>query len=92
LDRRSDIYSLGCTFYDVVCGQVPFQGETVTQVLLAHQQAPVPDPRSVNSAIPRNLAAIIMKMMAKKPADRFESVGVVHRQLAAFDSDAGHHN
>jgi serine/threonine-protein kinase len=92
VDRRSDIYSLGCTLYHVVCGRVPFQGETVAQVLLAHQQAPVPDPHSVDSAIPRDLAQIIMKMMAKKPADRFESAGAVHKQLAAFVSNIGHRN
>jgi len=92
VDRRSDIYSLGCTFYHAVCGQVPFQGETIAQVLLAHQQSPVPDPCSVNSAVPSRLGKIIMKMMAKKPEDRFESVGAVHRQLAEFVSEFGHRN
>jgi len=92
VDRRADIYSLGCTFYHVVCGRVPFQGETLAQVLLAHQQASVPDPRSVNSAVPSRLGQIIMKMMAKKPTDRFESVSAVHRQLAELASDMGHRN
>jgi len=92
VDRRSDIYSLGCTFYHVVCGRVPFQGETLAQVILAHQQSPVPDPRSVDSGVPSRLAQIIMKMMAKKPADRFESVIAVHRQLAEFVSGLGHRN
>jgi serine/threonine-protein kinase len=92
VDRRSDIYSLGCTFYHVVCGRVPFQGETLAQIILAHQQAPVPDPRSVNSAVPSRLGQIIMKMMAKKPADRFESVSAVQRLLAEFASDMGHRN
>ena len=81
VDRRSDIYSLGCTFYHSVCGCVPFHGETLAQVLLAHQQKLVPDPRLARSEVPPGLAKIIMKMMAKNPADRFESVSEVHRQL-----------
>jgi serine/threonine protein kinase len=92
VDRRSDIYSLGCTFYHAICGLVPFQGGTLAQILLAHQQEPVPDPRSVNSEVPGDLAQIIMKMMAKNPANRFESAAAVHRELAVFASSIGHRN
>jgi eukaryotic-like serine/threonine-protein kinase len=71
-DARADIYSLGCTLYHMICGFVPFDGENAMQVMQKHlneQAAPIRDVRpDVSSA----LGAIIARMMAKDPEDRYE--------------------
>jgi len=72
-DHRADIYSLGCMFYEMVCGKVPYAGDTLGRIILAHAQAPIPDPRVQTPGISERLANMIVKMMAKRPADRFQS-------------------
>jgi serine/threonine-protein kinase len=81
VDHRSDIYSLGCMLYEMVCGKVPYGGDTLARVLLAHAQAPIPDPRAANPEVPERLAGAIMKMMAKRPDDRFPAVKAVLAEL-----------
>ena len=73
-DHRSDIYSLGCTWYHLITGLVPYEGESGFTVLTKHANDPVPDPRQANPNIPLPLAAVIRKMMAKKPADRYQNI------------------
>lgn len=81
-DQRSDIYSLGCMFYEMVTGRVPFEGDTLARIILAHAQAPIPDPRSIDPALPVAVSNITMKMMAKTPAERYQSVREVLDTLA----------
>jgi serine/threonine protein kinase/ABC-type branched-subunit amino acid transport system substrate-binding protein len=74
LDKRSDVYSLGATYYSLLTGKSPFHdSETVPQVMYAHCHGPLPDPRSLNPAIPPACAHIIAKAMAKAPNDRYPS-------------------
>ncbi len=68
---RSDIYSLGCTFYYLLTGTPPFQGGDVAEKLRAHATEPAPDARQVRKETPEVLARLIRKMMAKKPEKRF---------------------
>lgn len=73
VDIRSDIYSLGCTLYFLLTGHPPFSEGTLAQRLLAHQTK---RPRSVQEDrpdMPASLVAILEKMMAKKPEDRYQS-------------------
>lgn len=76
IDIRSDIYSLGATFYTLVAGKVPYAGNT-TQKLLNHQMRAVPILSEVDPTVPEALSRIVAKMMAKKAGDRFQTPGDV---------------
>jgi tRNA A-37 threonylcarbamoyl transferase component Bud32 len=81
-DIRSDIYSLGCTFYFLLAGQPPFPGGTATEKLLKHRfEEPVPV-EQVRRGVPVQVAAVVRKMMAKEPADRFQTPAEVAAILA----------
>lgn len=72
-DFRSDIYSLGCTLYFMLCGRPPYPGGTMLQKLLSHGNAPPPDVREQREEVSDELAAVIRKMLAKSPDDRYQS-------------------
>src|SRR5438309_7631683 len=72
-DVRSDIYSLGCTFYHVLTGQPPVPEGTAAKKLHHHQHVRPPDPRTLNPAIPVELAAVLGRMMAKDPSQRYQT-------------------
>ncbi|MCL4401218.1 MAG: serine/threonine protein kinase, partial [Acidobacteria bacterium] len=75
LDARSDIYSLGALFYHMICGKPPFEARSRFEVMVAHvNQAPAP-PSSVTRSIPGNLDAVILKALAKNPAERYQTAG-----------------
>lgn len=76
-DQRSDIYSLGCTAYFTLVGREVYQGDTILQKLLAHQSNEVPSLLEERSDAPRELDQIVQKMIAKKPSERFQSMGEV---------------
>jgi hypothetical protein len=71
-DVRSDIYSLGCTFYHLLTGQPPVPEGTAAKKLHHHQQVPPVDPRELNPAIPDELVTVLGKMMAKEARDRYQ--------------------
>ena len=66
-DVRSDLYSLGCTFYFMVTGRPPFPEGTVLQKLLAHQGDEPPDPRQFCVELPDDVYRILKRMLAKAP-------------------------
>jgi formylglycine-generating enzyme required for sulfatase activity/serine/threonine protein kinase len=73
-DHRADVYSLGCTFYRLVTGKKPYEGDTLFNVLLAHQKSPIPSLRDTRSDVSPELDSVCRKMMAKAPADRYQSM------------------
>lgn len=72
-DVRSDIYSLGCTFYHALTGRPPVAEGTAAKKLYAHQHLEPIDPRLLNPSIPDELAVILARMMAKDPARRYQN-------------------
>jgi eukaryotic-like serine/threonine-protein kinase len=84
VDARSDIYSLGATYYSLLTGKNPYQeSNSVIQVMFGHCQGEIPEPRSVNPSIPPACAAIVARAMAKSPADRYQSAGEMLADLQA---------
>jgi hypothetical protein len=73
LDGRSDIYSLGVVVYEMLAGQQPFQGATPQTVIVRHARDPVPPLRSARPDLPEALERVVMRALAKAPADRFRS-------------------
>jgi len=75
VDQRADIYSLGVVLYEMVTGQVPYEAETPMAVVVKHITQPLPLPRALNSDLHESVERIIMKALAKNPADRYETAG-----------------
>jgi serine/threonine-protein kinase len=73
VDPRSDIYSFGVTCYHMIAGQPPFRGEGAFEVALAHVRSEPPPLASVRPDVPEMLCAIVHKMMAKDPAQRYQT-------------------
>ena len=88
-DVRSDIYSLGCTFYFTLCGRPPFPEGTVLQKLLQHQGDTAPDLCELNPAVPPELGALVTRMMAKDPRERQQTPHEVVAQLVALAAQLG---
>jgi serine/threonine-protein kinase len=83
-DIRSDLYSLGCTLYHLLTGQPPFPGGSLMQKLLKHQQAEPTPPSKLRSDLPPRLEAILQKLMAKDPADRYQTPAALLATLSTY--------
>lgn len=80
LDARSDVYSLGAMFYEMLSGTRPFDGETVSGVINRHLYDP-PPPFPASLAIPRRVSTAIMQALAKDPDDRPQTAGDLARLI-----------
>jgi beta-lactam-binding protein with PASTA domain/predicted Ser/Thr protein kinase len=89
VDPRSDIYSLGCVLYELLVGKPPFSGETPVAIAYKHvQESPVP-PRQLNAEIPAAIEAIVLKCLAKNPANRYPSAEDLRADLRRFREGGG---
>jgi serine/threonine protein kinase len=74
VDARTDVYALGAAYYHLLTGQPPFVAAHELQVMFAHCNNPVPDPRQRASGVPAGCAEIVLKALAKNPADRYQTM------------------
>lgn len=92
LDARSDIYSMGATFFHALTGMPPFTGRSSMEILACHINAPLRPLRSVNPEVDPQLAAIVERMLAKDVVKRFQSCEEVLSALRALaPASRAHH-
>lgn len=72
-DTRSDLYSLGCVFFELVTGRVPFEGDTAVDVVVQHLRSAIPSISALRPELPLQFDAFIQRAMAKQPSSRFQT-------------------
>jgi serine/threonine protein kinase len=83
-DNRADVYSLGCTLYYLLTGEVPYPASTTLRRILAHRERPVPPVRGKRPDVLVELAAVVARLLAKKPKERYQTCGELAAALAPF--------
>lgn len=84
VDARTDVYGLGAVLYYLLTGLPPHDGDTVKDVIVKAQGAPVVPPRDINRRVPQGLARICLKAMAADPQARFQSADALRRELRRY--------
>ncbi|MBI3270192.1 MAG: protein kinase [Planctomycetes bacterium] len=86
-DRRSDIYSLGCTLFFMVTGRPPFEGRSLPDLLRLHTEAPPPSPLRYRRSLPQAFCSVLSRMLEKDPARRFQDYAALIRALDEAEQD-----
>ncbi len=90
VDRRADLYALGCVGYWLLTGEMVFTAESALKMLIQHiQSTPVPPSRRSGRPIPADLERVVMRCLAKSPADRYDNADELAAALAATTSATG---
>ena len=85
---KSDIYSMGIIFYELLSGSLPFRGENAVEIALKHMRDSLPSLREDNPSIPQSIENIIKRATAKNPKNRYDNVREMHNDLlTALDDD-----
>lgn len=83
-DPRADLYSLGCVLFHLLTGGPPYTGATYVEVLLKHISGPLPDLARLGPGLPKGLVTVVLRLMAKSPADRYQTPQEVRAALLPF--------
>ena len=85
---KSDIYSMGIIFYELLSGSLPFRGDNAVEIALKHMKEPLPNLKDDNPSIPQSIVNIIKRATAKNPKNRYETAREMHEDLlTALDDD-----
>jgi tRNA A-37 threonylcarbamoyl transferase component Bud32 len=88
-DARSDIYALGIVFYEMLVGEPPFDAETPLAILMKHVNDPLPLPCQQDPSIPEPFERVVLKALAKRPGDRYQTAEEMAHALRAAAQEAG---
>ena len=88
VDHRADMYALGCVLYALVCGRPPFLAEASGDLIAAHILSEPPAPRTVSPEIPEPVEEVMLRLMAKRPDDRYASMAEVVAALEGASAGA----
>jgi len=89
VDGRADLYAIGLILYEIVAGRFPFRGDESLAIISQHLHATPISPRWHNPAVPPALASIILKLLAKNPADRYQTVEGLLSELDGVEHSSG---
>jgi len=87
IDQRTDIYSLGIIFYEMVTGQVPFDGDTALSIALKQKTEPPPEPKELNTQVPEDLNRVILKCLEKDKEKRYRSAEELLSALSRIEEE-----
>lgn len=85
VDDRSDIYSLGVILYEMATGRVPFEGDTALSIAMKHKGEIPRNPKQINSNIPDDLGAVILKCLEKDKARRYQTAAELRLELEKIE-------
>lgn len=85
-DERSDIYSLGAVAYFLLTGHVPFEHGSAVEVMVAHLREAVRPPSTLRPDLPKDLEQVVLRCLAKAPADRYQNVDSLDQALASCEA------
>jgi serine/threonine protein kinase len=88
-DIRSDLYSLGVVFFEFISGRRPFENESATAIQIAHLSSPAPSLLSLDPDLPAGCDAIVQKLLAKNPDERYQSTAELMHDLIAHGTHSG---
>ena len=87
IDYRTDFYSLGVTFYEMLTGHLPFESDDPLEVIHGHIARTPPSPRERRPAIPLPLSDMVMKLLAKAAEERYQSAAGLKADLSQWKTE-----
>ncbi len=90
-DLRSDLYAIGAVWFELLTGRIPFAGESAVRILVRHMQDPPPRPseHGAGASVPAVVDDLVLRLLAKSPADRPPSADALLKELSRVDGSEG---